>query len=623
MEAPPILEKKRYHDLDALRAGAMLLGILLHGVISFMGEKYWPIQDSQSPYWDLPAEMQEAGTTIGMELPDQISPYKFFFMQAIHGFRMPLFFVVSGFFVAMLWRQKGIREMLKHRTKRILLPFLGMGIVFIPATWIAMIGGGFLSSLGNEAPRNPQGGGLWAAAERGNVDAIYQALENGTDINGRRKDGQTPLNLAVFNQQHEAARILLEKGADVNSVNGDQRTTPLHTATFLADERMVLLLLKHDADTEAKDKDDATPVAVVQGEWTQELEGLYKFIGGLTRRNFDLERIKRDRVKVREILIGDQTATQREDTASTEKNDWDFPGGAELKKRYEALPGWAKGVSWVIGGIIGIFWVGSMIPAFHHLWFLFYLMVIIGLFALLMWIAKKRKFRPWGDWVVQMPYCLLWLFPLTFLVQVTMWQSFGPDTHTGPLPWPPKVFYYCIFFGFGALCYGRETFGVDVGQYWWLSFVVAIPVLLLGVGYLESRNVQVFTQLGQGNLKPVIISHLIASACMALYCWLMIFGCIGFFRQIFSQENKTIRYISDSSYWLYVAHMPLMMLLQGLVAPWGIPSSIKFLLVCGITVGLLLVCYEYFVRYTFIGTFLNGKREREKPQDLSASQSAA
>lgn len=116
------------------------------------------------------------------------------------------------------------------------------------------------------------------------MDGIYQALENGADINGRRKDDQTPLNLAVFNQQHEAARILLEKGADVNSVNGDQRTTPLHTATFLADERMVLLLLKYDADTEAKDKDNATPVAVVQGEWTQELEGLYKFIGRLTKR---------------------------------------------------------------------------------------------------------------------------------------------------------------------------------------------------------------------------------------------------------------------------------------------------------------------------------------------------
>ena len=72
MESPPILEKKRYHDLDALRATAMLLGILLHGVISFMGEKYWPIQDTQSPYWEVPAEIHEVGSAIGMELPENL-----------------------------------------------------------------------------------------------------------------------------------------------------------------------------------------------------------------------------------------------------------------------------------------------------------------------------------------------------------------------------------------------------------------------------------------------------------------------------------------------------------------------------------------------------------------------
>ena len=66
---PPVLEKKRYHDLDALRAGAMLLGILLHGVISFMGEPYWPIQDSQSPFWEVPAGGKEAGAAMGMALP--------------------------------------------------------------------------------------------------------------------------------------------------------------------------------------------------------------------------------------------------------------------------------------------------------------------------------------------------------------------------------------------------------------------------------------------------------------------------------------------------------------------------------------------------------------------------
>ena len=132
-----------------------------------------------------------------------------------------------------------------------------------------------------------------------------------------------------------------------------------------------------------------------------------------------------------------------------------------------------------------------------------------------------------------------------------------------------------------------------------------------GRRFLETRNVQLGTQLSQGNFKPIVISHLIASACIVLYCWLVIFGFIGVFRQFFSGENKTIRYLSDSSYWLYVAHMPLMMFLQGLVAPWAMPSLVKFLLVCGVTVGLLLLMYEYVIRYTFVGTLLNGKRTRE------------
>ena len=613
MESPPLLEKKRYHDLDALRATAMLLGILLHGVISFMSEKYWPIQDTQSPFWEVPAGVHEAGAAIGMELPEEFSPYKFVFMQAIHGFRMPLFFVVSGFFAAMLWRQRGMKEMLKHRAKRILLPLFTLGAVMIIATWIAMITGGFLANWEGKAN---EGGpsDLWSAAEQGDVEGIYRALESGTDINAKNKDGQSALSLAVFWRQKEAVKALLEKKVEINSSNGPNQDTPLHMATFVADAELVALLLEHGADSHATNIRNETPLVVVGGEWTRELEGIYKYIGGLTKREFDLKRIKQERLRVREILVGDQTLTRQEDTTSTEtKRDEkkEFPGGEQFRQYYDDLPGWAKPVSWVIGGVIGAIWVGSMVPAFHHLWFLFYLMIVIFLFALVMWIAKKWNFRTWADWTIKMPMCLLWLLPLTFLAQITMWQSFGPDTHTGPIPWPPKVFYYAIFFGFGALCYGRDTFEEHLGKYWWLSFTIAVPVLLLGVGFLETRNVQLGTQLSQGNLKPIVSSHLIASACMVLYCWLVIFGFIGVFRQFFSGESKTIRYLSDSSYWLYMAHMPLMMFLQGLVAPWAMPSLVKFLLVCGVTVGLLLLMYEYVIRYTFIGTLLNGKRTRE------------
>ena len=59
---------KRYHDLDALRAVAMLLGIVLHGMLSFVGWLIWPVQDaSQSELYGIP-------------------------VMFIHGFRMSLFF---------------------------------------------------------------------------------------------------------------------------------------------------------------------------------------------------------------------------------------------------------------------------------------------------------------------------------------------------------------------------------------------------------------------------------------------------------------------------------------------------------------------------------------------------
>jgi hypothetical protein len=43
----------------------------------------------------------------------------------------------------------------------------------------------------------------------------------------------------------------------------------------------------------------------------------------------------------------------------------------------------------------------------------------------------------------------------------------------------------------------------------------------------------------------------------ALYAWMMTFGCMGMFRSLLTKENRTIRYVSDSSYWLYLEHLPL------------------------------------------------------------------
>jgi glucan biosynthesis protein C len=59
-------------------------------------------------------------------------------------------------------------------------------------------------------------------------------------------------------------------------------------------------------------------------------------------------------------------------------------------------------------------------------------------------------------------------------------------------------------------------------------------------------------------------------------------------------------------------HLPVIMFFQAMVSTWDMPSFPKFLIACAATTLPLLLIYELGIRYTFIGTLLNGKRTREK-----------
>ena len=90
---------QRRTDLDALRSFAMLLGIALHASLSFFAAP-WPVHDTQRS--DL--------------LP--------LFLVAVHGFRMPLFFLLSGYFTMFVYRRRGLKSLLEQRFIRIFLPLL-------------------------------------------------------------------------------------------------------------------------------------------------------------------------------------------------------------------------------------------------------------------------------------------------------------------------------------------------------------------------------------------------------------------------------------------------------------------------------------------------------------------
>ena len=99
----------------------------------------------------------------------------------------------------------------------------------------------------------------------------------------------------------------------------------------------------------------------------------------------------------------------------------------------------------------------------------------------------------------------------------------------------------------------------------------------------------------------------------ALFSWLMVFGAIGAAQAVVRRPSPTLSYLADSSYWIYLIHMPLLGLIQ--VDLYRVPGHAlgKFPIVLGLTLALGFASYQVLVRHSFLGMALHGRRARPGP----------
>ena len=268
-------------------------------------------------------------------------------------------------------------------------------------------------------------------------------------------------------------------------------------------------------------------------------------------------------------------------------------------------------VPWYWGMVYSEKWGGALFTAdiFSHLWFLWYLAWLVGVFVLIIWVATRLDLRvpQLPERLVVTPALYLWVMPLTMAAQYFMGleglsPEFGPDTYTGFLPAPHVLAYYGIFFTFGAVYFGCNEGGARIGRWWQVTLPLALIVFLAGF-------VLTFPEAGgraQGWARGGSLLF------QAAYAWMMTLGLVGFFRALPGQGSKYVRYLSDASYWLYLMHLPLIIALQGAVQDWLLPSIVKLSLLFVLTTGMLLLVYEWGVRYTAVGALLNGRRRRPR-----------
>lgn len=227
-----------------------------------------------------------------------------------------------------------------------------------------------------------------------------------------------------------------------------------------------------------------------------------------------------------------------------------------------------------------------------HLWFLYYLLFFYAVSVL--FCRLKEKFSPA---VPKKEKHLSWLMLLAALIVFTgillLFRIESPAVYTGIKPDLIYICYYGFFYCGGWMMQPHPKTIPSLAAKSWPLFLT---------GFLLSF---IF-------LLDAVVGEEVKSILAAIQTFTLTAGITGLFIRHFSKPSKTWRYLSDAAYWVYLVHLVIVSSLQVYLLSTDIPGWLRFPVVLVVTVVLSIVSYHYLVRFTVIGTFLHGRREKEK-----------
>lgn len=255
-----------------------------------------------------------------------------------------------------------------------------------------------------------------------------------------------------------------------------------------------------------------------------------------------------------------------------------------------------------------------------HLWFLYNLIFFCGLAAI---FAKFVKF----DWMAKLtgsPLAFLLLAPLA-LVPALMTQH-------APLPAPeqflPQLWsfgYFGLFFMLGWGFFKHQDFLDKLQPYSWALLIVSIVAYVAyfqtfpGPVSMQEAMVAMGTAPELG-LKQAGVALLGAVISLYMSLALLLLG-----KRFFNKQNSVARYVSQSSYWIYIIHLPVLWFIQFLLLDTNWSLTVEFLISSLGNLAIGFVTHILLVKWSPIGWLLNGRKksadvEEEAPLAESVSR---
>ena len=260
-----------------------------------------------------------------------------------------------------------------------------------------------------------------------------------------------------------------------------------------------------------------------------------------------------------------------------------------------------------------------------HLWFLYLLLWLyaatLGLRAAVARLDTRGRFRKAADaglaGVVESP-----LAPMVMAIPTALaflfcgpWRGwFGIATPDNSLiPNAQAAVAYFSAFGLGWLLHRQAGLINIFARRWRLNLALALGLTAGCLGYVGAvPRVEAFAP------SPATAAYALA---YSVACWAWTFAVIGLSLKYLSKESPVRRYVADSSYWLYLIHLPIVMVLQAMVVKLDLPAEVKILIVLAAAFPLMFASYQLMVRRTVVGAILNGRRAPRRQRGSTASAS--
>ena len=240
-----------------------------------------------------------------------------------------------------------------------------------------------------------------------------------------------------------------------------------------------------------------------------------------------------------------------------------------------------------------------------HLWFLYQL----TFFYIVTVLAVKWLKFDWMSYIVKVPKLFLILAPLLLVPALI--------TQHAPIPAPeqfmPQLWsfgFFGLFFLFGYGLFNYQHFLEQLRPYLWIMLVLSIVgyamFFLMIPRHLSLQEIMTVMSVSPAvDMKQTGLAVLQAYISVFVSLALLIIGL-----SLWNKQNSSMRLIADSSYWIYIIHLPLLWLIQFYLLDKEWSMLLEFLISSLGTLFIGLVSYLALVKWTPIGWLLNGRKKK-------------